>query len=37
MKVLMDDGKRESGDDVVILSGHNAWIVGDEPFGVNQL
>jgi hypothetical protein len=36
MKVLMDD-ERDPGDDVVILSGHNAWIVGDEPFGVNQL
>ena len=34
IKVVMDDGSEEQfgpGDTAVIPSGHNAWVVGDEP------
>ena len=34
IKVVMDDGSEEQfgpGDTAVIASGHNAWVVGDEP------
>ena len=35
MKVVMDDGMENEfgpGDAMVIPPGHNAWVVGDEPF-----
>ncbi len=35
MRIVMDDGKEEEvgpGDAVVIPPGHNAWVVGDEPY-----
>ncbi|MER5176625.1 MAG: cupin domain-containing protein [Candidatus Nitrosocosmicus sp.] len=34
MKVVMDDGSEEEfgpGDALVIPSGHNAWVIGNEP------
>ena len=34
VKVVMDDGIKEEygpGDAAVIPSGHNAWVVGNEP------
>ena len=34
MKVVMDDGTEEEfgpGDTAIILPGHNAWVVGNEP------
>jgi uncharacterized protein DUF861 len=34
MKVVMDDGSEDEfgpGDALVIPSGHNAWVIGDEP------
>jgi hypothetical protein len=34
MKVVMDDGTEVEGgpgDTAIIPTGHNAWIVGDEP------
>ena len=35
MKVVMDDGKEEEfgpGDAAIIPPGHDAWVVGNEPF-----
>lgn len=35
MKVVMDDGMETEfgpGDAMIIPPGHNAWVVGDEPF-----
>ncbi len=35
MKVVMDDGTEEEfgpGDAMVIPPGHNAWVIGNEPF-----
>lgn len=35
LKIVMDDGKDleiEPGDAVLIPPGHDAWVVGDEPF-----
>ena len=34
IKVVMDDGSEEEfgpGDTAVVLPGHNAWVVGNEP------
>jgi quercetin dioxygenase-like cupin family protein len=35
MKVVMDDGREAEsgpGDAVIIPPGHNAWVVGNEPY-----
>ncbi len=35
LRVVMDDGKEEEygpGDVMVIAPGHDAWVVGDEPY-----